>query len=222
MVRKIVLFFGILVFCSIAIVSQTIEAITSDGKTVNLFEDGTWEYSDKVDTVGNFDLRKVNWNMTIDQVRSSETLDWEVGEIDDNTSYLAAETKFLDNEAILAYYFNLNRLYKVRYIITKSHSNKTDYWFDYKTYLEAISEKYGSPSSEYDGMPIWKDDLYKDDPSDWGMAIAIGDMLACAIWETDRTQISALIQGDNYKISTVIDFDSKNFEVIEVEKIQQF
>lgn len=220
MMKKIMII--CLLTLSLLIFSQNNEAITKDGRTVIINDDGTWQYKDIITNTDAFDIRKANWYMTTEQVKLSETFKWEESTIDSNTKYLVATTDFLGDEALLVYYFNLDRLFEVRYVITEKHTNKTDYWSDYKKYVSALKGKYGQTLMNYDGSPIWKDDLYEDDPSEWGMAIAVGDMAALASWETDTTSISALIQGDNYDITTIISFSSKDFVKIEAEKTQQF
>ncbi|RDG28963.1 hypothetical protein DV872_24090 [Oceanispirochaeta sp. M1] len=196
-------------------------AIMTNGSKVILHDDGTWSKSESESPSEDYDFRKVKWNMTIDEVKTSESFKWEDGG-DSESYYIYTEIDFLSEKSLLAYYFNENRLYQARYIVTQKHSNKTDYWRAYKRFVEALKGKYGETVENNTGEPIWKDDLYKDDPSDWGMAISVGDMLAIASWETPKTSISSIINGDNYKIDLNVYFEAKDFEKVETEKVDAF
>jgi len=54
--------------------------------------------------------------------------------------------------------------------------------------------------------------LYKDDPQDWGMAVSAGHMIKYAKWETNTTNISIIMTGDNYEITTMVGYESKNIQ----------
>ncbi len=152
------------------------------------------------------DFREIKWGMTRDELLEIE------GEPDG------------ENESIIAYYdmeaaglsaalcYNLNDdglIYGSMYSIDETHTNMTDYVDDYYTILAALIKKYGEPLED---EIIWKDDLYRDDPLDWGMAVCVGHMSMFASWETETTKIYVVISGDNYDITTTIMYLSKKVE----------
>ena len=95
------------------------------------------------------------------------------------------------------------------YVLTEEHTNKTDYYTDYCTLVKVYKDKYGEP---YNVDEMWKDDLYKDDPSDWGMAVAVGDVVFRTQWkDNDGNEISIVLFGDNYEIESMIGYDSYEF-----------
>lgn len=202
--------------------SEDLSAITNDGTNVILHSDGTWTAAEESNRSGDFDFRKIYWGMNKNNVMASEPFTWNEGELDPNTVYLYTTVDLLGDEFLLIYYLNLDRVYRIRYSITEKHSNRTDYWRFYTRLVSALKEKYGEPSADYDGAPFWKDDLYKDQPSDWGMALAVGDMFALAIWPTERSEITALIQGDNYDIDLFLEFEANDFDYVEAEATPAF
>jgi len=219
--KKPVLFLLMIIIASI-VLAEDVKAITDNGKTVILHENGTWEILINENSQDSFDFRKINWGMSKSDVMKSEPFEWEEGELDPNTQVLYTNIDLMSEETMLVYYFNVNRVYQTRYIIKEIHSNKTEYWRVYKRLMVELKNKYGDPVSNYTGDPIWLDDLYQDDPNDWGMAIATGDMFALAKWNLPKNTISALIQGDNYKINIFLEFKANNIKVIEAEETDAF
>jgi len=217
---KIYLLLSLFLTTSFLIAENQI-AIASDGTKVILHDDGTWSISEINIDPDNFDFRKTRWNMSMEDVKASETLTWEEGETVD-AKFIYTEIDFLGEKSLLVYFFNKDRLYQAKYVIIQEHSNRTDYWFAYKRFVKALKGKYGATAPDNTGNPIWKDDLYKNKPSDWGMAIATGDMLAIATWDTPNSLISTIVKGDNYKINLAVYFEAKDFQMIEADKVDAF
>jgi len=59
---------------------------------------------------------------------------------------------------------------------------------------------------------LWKNDLYKDDKSHWGMAISVGHLVYAVQWETPTTEIGIMLMGNNYKINLGIFYESKELK----------
>jgi hypothetical protein len=59
---------------------------------------------------------------------------------------------------------------------------------------------------------VWKDDLYKDDKSEWGFAVSLGHLAYGASWETSATKIEIMLLGDNYEINLFLSYFSKELE----------
>lgn len=109
-------------------------------------------------------------------------------------------------DANIYYYFNVNGgLYQSIYQFTHDHANETEFIRDYEEIREQLTEKYGEPSEDEE---YWFDDLYKDDPSDWGMAIITGDLAYMTEWNTKDTTIRMILEGDNYEQSFIIAYIS--------------
>jgi hypothetical protein len=158
------------------------------------------------------DFRKIKWGMSQEEVTSIE------GSPDDikleYIGYYGLTVAEID--VLLVYYFNGDdQLYKAIYASAEEHTNRNDYITDFDNLSSALTEKYGDP---LESDTIWKDDLYQDDPSEWGMAICVGHMMKYAKWETDTTNITIVITGDNYEISTMIGYESKTTDAPEDNK----
>ena len=137
--------------------------------------------------------------MSKEQVKAIETDKF----YDETEKYVVYETKVAGFPVLLVYYFINNQCNEARYIINIEHSNLTDFVDDYKKLKGLLSKVYGSTIFDEE---IWKGDLYKDDPEDYGMAIATGDLFYYSTWENDKTQITMELGGDNYKVDHFIIF----------------
>ncbi len=103
------------------------------------------------------------------------------------------------------------------YLFTEQHTNKNDFIDDYHRLKKLLVKKYGKPSKD---THTWKNDLFKDDPQDWGMAICVGDLVYYSEWETQNTNIFLFLTGGNYEINHLIRYASKQLEE-EVEKARE-
>ncbi|MBN1546463.1 MAG: hypothetical protein JW902_07385 [Syntrophaceae bacterium] len=157
-------------------------------------------------------FRKSKWGMSIAEVKASEPL--EVAKEDEN--FLAYKTSVIGKDVFVAYFFVDNQLTRARYVLADSHSNKNDFIIDYEDFKKILIKKYGNPVQD---ESIWRNDLYKDDYSDWGTAISIGHLIYFSNWKTKDTGISILLSGENYDISCIIEYSSTNFK--ETEKKAQ-
>lgn len=91
------------------------------------------------------------------------------------------------------------------YFLRENHSNNQLYYSDYTDLVAKYTKKYGKPitdKKEWIGGSI-----YKDEPENYGMAIAIGDLQMTTVWEAkDGSRIEFFMTGDNFDISTRIDY----------------
>jgi hypothetical protein len=156
--------------------------------------------------VGSSDFRKVNWGMSMELVKRSETAKFYPEEETDQI--LIYRTNIASLETFLSYYFVKDSLVKAKYLLDEKHSNKNLHINDFKTLKSKLKEKYGSPDDE---DVIWRNDLYKDDSKDWGLAVSLGHLLYYATWETNGASIIVLLDGDNYTIRNQIEYISKKY-----------
>jgi len=100
----------------------------------------------------------------------------------------------------------------------ENHTNENLYINDYKELKEILIKKYGEPDKKKlltlygRGEIYWRDDLFKDDRSEWGFAISLGDLSYSSIWETPTTRIALILDGDNYEINLRIIYISRELE----------
>lgn len=120
--------------------------------------------------------------------------------------YLAYRGQVGGLNALWSYYFTSEsqRFARAAYIFVEQHANENLYIDDYKNVQSILTDKYGSPT-DGEGM-IWRDDLYQDDPSEYGFAISIGDLIYQKIWETDSLKIFHTLEGDNYEVEHTVQY----------------
>ncbi len=159
-----------------------------------------------------YTFRKTTWGMNRQQVKNTETK--EIGY--EGEKILGYEGSILSLDCWIAYIFVEGKLVRANYVIDEEHSNENTYIKDYYTLKATLSKKYGKPL-EFE--EVWLNDLYKDDPEDWGLAISIGQLSYYAMWKTLETDIVLSLNGDNYEITLTIQYRSKELgELEEKEK----
>jgi len=212
---KIVILFFISICCS-CIYAKDINAITDDGKKVTLHENGKWEFisktEKKIDIKSDFSFKKTYWGMSKAQVKKTET-----GKIIQDDSTLAYEANIAGLATYIVYIFVEDQLVRTRYVFVENHSNKTDYLSDYNSIQKILNKKYGNPIEE---KTHWKNDLYKDDYQDWGLALAFGHLLKFSEWKFPDTVVRLVIDGDNLKIRHSTEYYSISLANLEKEKTE--
>ena len=157
---------------------------------------------EKVDMVQHsFEFRGLKWGSTREEVKSI---------IKDAILYDEAENLMYSSDvsgldAQLVFWFKSGKMNAIAYIFKEPHSSRNLYIEDYEKIKSLLIEKYGLPADEQER---WLDDLYKDDPNDKGMAIAIGHLVISSIWRFPDTEITHGLTGDNYEITHLLSYKS--------------
>jgi len=142
------------------------------------------------------------------EVKASEPLT--VAKEEENL--VAYRTSIIGKDVFVVYLFTDNQLTRAKYVLAESHSNKNDFITDYNDFKEILKKKYGNPSKD---EVLWRNDLYKDDYSDWGTAISLGHLLYFSTWETKDTKIASILTGENFDVTCAIEYSSKRLEELE-------
>jgi hypothetical protein len=161
-----------------------------------------------------FTFRKTKWGMSIQEVKQSEPM--EPNESKENV--LTYKTNILNKDVFLVYFFVNNKLVRARYALAEEHSNKNDFIQDYNEFKEIIKKKYGKPVKE---DIYWKSRIYKNDPSNYGMAIATGNLSYFSSWKTNDSKIICFLHGDNYNIYCGIEYVSEELASLEKEQAEK-
>lgn len=156
-----------------------------------------------------FDFRSAKWAMTKDEVKLTE-----FGGLlkEDNDSLVYSDTVGGDMEALVAYIFADGKLVRGKYLFRPEHTNKNDYIADYKKVKETLTLKYGSPKSDEE---LWHNNLYKNDPKQWGLALSLGHLAYRSEWETKTTEINLVLHGGNNNILFGVIYSSKKLGHLE-------
>lgn len=154
-------------------------------------------------------FRQALWGMSkeeVNKIETSEFLKEDKGGGDfAGLEMLIYKTEIGTLDAFIVYYFAKNLLTRARYLIMEDHTNKNLYLEDFKSIKSQLTSKYGNPERD---DSIWSDDLYKDNPSDYGMAISVGHLMYVAEWYPPETEIQLLLKGDNYEINLWVEYTS--------------
>jgi hypothetical protein len=163
-----------------------------------------------------YDFRKTRWGMSQKEIMKSEIKKPEcINCTGDGSEHLGYRVSVLNKNVMLSYISVQDKLIATSYGLDEKHTNKNDYIEDYKDFKKALIEKYGKPKLD---KITWKDNLYKDKISDWGFAVSLGHLEYLSYWETESTNISCSLDGDNYKIECMIIYSSKKLEYLREKK----
>lgn len=115
------------------------------------------------------------------------------------------------------YYFVEDTLWMADYRIVTKHSNKNQYLHDFMTLKGLLNQKYGEVEPEI----FWKNDLYKDDTDQWGLAVSVGHLALSSTWYTGTTKIQLSLFGDNYKIRFNVNYETMDQGLLELAEKQK-
>jgi hypothetical protein len=154
------------------------------------------------------DFRNVKWGMTMEKVRDQEDAEL-VHESPDSLGY---KETVGSHDCMVLYIFVNDVLVRAKYVIAVNHSNKTEHVTDYESLGTMLTQKYGNPTK---ADVLWKNDLYRDDPSEYGMAIAVGHLSMYQQWDMPLTTVFHYLNGDNFEIKHGIEYIGKEYENLE-------
>ncbi len=214
--RKIIVVMLFFVFGS-TVFSDEIVTLLSGAKIL-IQDNGTWINIDikKSDKEPNqpilFTFRKTIWGMDQDSVKSSES-DKPVYDKRDKIMYKGSlQGSLVGLSCNILYVFANDLLVRTKYIFTNEHANKLEYQADYIKMKTELLKKYGKPKTE---KMVWTNEWYKEKPSEWGNALALGHLTEYAIWETPTTKLTLYILGENSKIEFATEYNSIAYDGLE-------
>lgn len=186
-------------------------AYTEGGIKVILKPDGTWILAPKETrqhrkTVAGF--RGIKWGSSKADVKRQEKAKL----LTEDKRRLKYSTTLDELDCLAVYQFARDTLTVAAYFITEEHSNENDYISDYADLKQVLRDKYGTPQ---ENEVSWKNSLYRNDREDWGRAISYGHLVYYTKWETEKTDITLILDGDNRQIRLAIRYDGKKFAHIE-------
>ena len=189
--------------------SDVTDAVTDD--TVSETADNSDVLNESEENVDvKHDIRNVNWGMSIQDVIQSEEQEYSYKSEDEKqlmySNVTAGNVKF----SFLMYDFgNEGALRQATYYATNTHTSDNLYVEDYNSLKDKLTSLYGTPNPS-DVKEVWHDDLYKDNPDDYGKAVARGDLTLATKWTTDTSIIVLFLSGDNYECKLAIQYYDVN------------
>ena len=158
-------------------------------------------------------FREFEWGATLDEVKEKEIKpsmkEKEDYIVYDNLLIIDKQT-VAGVDCIIDFEFDKNGgLTKGTYTLNEKHTNEQEYYTDFKTIIEKLTEKYGEPDLNQE---VWTGDLYKDRPDKQGMGVITGNLKVIAQWkDKDGNEIGAFLTGDNYECSGSLYYISKEY-----------
>lgn len=154
-----------------------------------------------------YDFRKTKWGMTPAQVKASESMDPTAqGGTETYDLIILYSVSVAGLNTQLGYHFVSNKLVSGAYIIQESYVNRNQHIADYNKIKEILTRKYGPPSTD---DVVWNNDLFKDDPQNYGTAVATGHLAYQSTWETPDTEIKLTLRGENFKVLHGVMYEDK-------------
>lgn len=165
-----------------------------------------------------YDFRRVNWGMTRKQVLDEESKLASSEIVVSKEDYIGYNETLIGEDVYLIYYFVDDKLVRAKYALSETYGNAFSYYRVYERFCDAVAQVHGDASVS---EKIWSDDLYKDDISDWGMAIVTGRLFCVSKWNLDSaTNVSVFASGENYEANVAIVYLSKQLKHLEAEADQ--
>lgn len=189
-------------------------ATSVKGDEFRLYEDGTWEAcsAPSIDRATSQppDFRQASWGMNLDEVLKKEGAE-PLDRTDDHLVYEGAVGHF---PCWVNYQFCSDKLTNTWYSFRQEHSQTSNFISDYDSLRAMLDKKYGPGKNS---GPIWTNRLYADEPqSEWGTAIATGQLFYMCEWSPPRTKIALYLGGENYEI-----YFSLRYESVELEELRK-
>ena len=189
----------ILLLCGSLVISGCGGAKKDSSDPVSIQETETQK-----ETEMNGDFRSATWGIDKESVRKLE------GEpLQENDSGMVYLDEVATYPVDVFYNFSDGKLIDGLYTFTQTHSNDNLYYDDYKNLVEIYTQKYGEPAKQAEQ---WSDELYKGNKTKIGMAVSAGHVMFASFWETESTEVSVNLYGDNFKIYLTALYVDKNYE----------
>jgi len=166
---------------------------------------------------GEPNFRNLYWWMSPQDVEKAEK---EFKYIDSGEWVMIYEWKLNNKNFDLYLYFIDNSLVKASYSLKEEYTNQNEYINIYKEFKTLFSEKYWKNLSEHSDW-FRSSDLFKSNPSDWGLAVSYWDLTYISSREDSKTSIWILLDWNNFKIRFLIEYIGKEFSSIIDEHVKK-
>ena len=150
-------------------------------------------------------FRDTKWGMSRQEVKRIEGSQI----IDEAEVGVIYADKLMGFDVYVLYSFFKDQLSQGSYIFRQKHSNNGLFIEDYEVLKKALDKKYENKVID---KVVWKNDLWKDDRSHWGNAIAMGHLVYRTKWETADTNIYFSLSGDNFEVKMLLTYNSRELE----------
>ena len=150
------------------------------------------------------DIRRTRWGMSPEDVISSES----ATPIYRDSEHLYYGFSFAGLDAFCTYTFGAAGLVQASFSFTVEHpvAELNRYLDDYKTVERDLRRRFGEPRHE---NMVWKDPRLRDQPSEHGFAVSIGHLTFDSLYETERSWVVHVLQGEQHSIGHALLFQAR-------------
>lgn len=157
--------------CLMSEIDRDSISVIDNHKTINnniLFD------TNLVDT-SQYTFRKTFWGMSIDEVIQNEG----EPEVKDATMLVYKDKYIGKKHCSIGFVFSDNKLVRAKYLFDEKHSNDNLFLDDFNDISKLLEMKNGKSHNE---GKVWKNELYKGDEDNYGMAVSKGDLILYQKW----------------------------------------
>lgn len=148
-----------------------------------------------------YDFKTFRWGDTKETVIAAEGKPAETGTGNDPT-IIAYYVNAVGLGMKLLYFFDDNGLFSVMYSLQDTHTNYDLYVRDFEAFKEALVEKYGEPTLDFE---LWKSNDYKERYANRkGDALFMGYVSYSTAFLLERSTIYMTMSSDNYQIQMLV------------------
>ena len=145
-------------------------------------------------------FRSTSWGMNKAQVVRLEG-NPALRENSEGLDIIQYSQKILNMDCMIGYIFADNKLAKAKYSFLAKHSDKSRYFQDFEKIGDILTQKYGKPEAE---KMLWHNNAYRNDRSNWGMALGRGHLELNSRWRDSETEIQLRLYGEGDRVFLVV------------------
>jgi len=153
-------------------------------------------------------FRNTRWGMSKEQVLKIEGRPDHL-ENSEGLDIIQYPQKILNMDCLVGYVFAENRLAKAKYSFLGKQGDKNQYILEYQNIKDILIRKYGRPLSS---KALWHDPLYKDDDSNWGLAVSQGHLELNSRWKDSETEILLRLSGGGNRLSLIVEYSGLEYK----------
>jgi hypothetical protein len=135
----------------------------------------------------NGSLKQPKWGLSREKFLKLEGQPIRRNKSDDGVEILEYVRKIWGAECLVEYVFAENQLMKIKCNFLAHYDNKNQYIEDYDKIKELFSRQFGKPDAD---NITWQNPLYKEDYSNWGLALYLGHLGLSSQWLSPETEVS--------------------------------
>ncbi len=156
------------------------------------------------------DFRDFSWGSSLAEVQSKEKTEFSFKDKDDLLEYKDVVGGY---DCKVLYGFNENdKLINGNYLFLKKYSNPQLYIQDYTIFKNLLIQKYAKPTLELEN---WNKNTPTGDKTNYGQAIADGNLTLSSYWETDRSYVKIILTAIDNHPSLQIHYTTKTLDELE-------